>query len=145
MTLDPLGIGLALIGSLLWAMYIGLGRQALTTGNPLAVVVASGMFGGIPWVITAVVNGDLARFVQLSLPTLALLLGLGVIGTGVTYGVWTAALTRLNASSVAVFQYAIPFWAVVLSVSLLGEPLTIPLVVGGIGIVAGIAITQRSR
>jgi drug/metabolite transporter (DMT)-like permease len=83
------------------------------------------------------------RFTELSARTLLLLAGLGVVGTGVTYGLWTAALTRLSAPTVAVFQYAIPSWAVVLSVSLLGEPLTLPLIFGGLGIVAGIAITQR--
>jgi drug/metabolite transporter (DMT)-like permease len=144
LALSPLGIALSLTGSVLWAVYIVIGRKALAAGNPIAVVVGSGLFGGAPWLIVALVTGDLMRFTQLSLATLALLVALGVIGTGVTYGIWTATLPKLNASSVAVFQYAIPFWAVVLSVTLLGEPLTIPLVLGGIGIVAGIAITQRS-
>jgi drug/metabolite transporter (DMT)-like permease len=143
-SLDPRGIGLALFSSLTWAIYIVVGRRALGTSNPIAVVAASGVFGGLPWLVIAAVNGDLVRYAQLSTPTLLLLVGLGVVGTGLTYGLWTAALTRLSAPTVAVFQYAIPFWAVILSVSLLGEPLTLPLVLGGLGIVAGIATTQRS-
>jgi drug/metabolite transporter (DMT)-like permease len=144
LTLDPRAVALSLFGSVLWAVYIVVGRQALAIGNPIAVVVASGIFGGAPWIVASAVNGNLAGFTRLSAPTLILLILLGVIGTGFTYGLWSAALAKLSAASVAVFQYAIPFWAVVLSVSLLGEPLTIPLVVGGLGIVAGIAITQRS-
>jgi drug/metabolite transporter (DMT)-like permease len=144
LTLDVRGVGLSLLSSLTWAIYIAVGRRALGTSNPVAVVVGSGVFGGLPWLLLASINGDLLRLTQLPVSTLLLLVGLGVVGTGVTYGLWTAALTRLSAPTVAVFQYAIPFWAVVLSVSLLGEPLTLPLVIGGLGIVAGIAITQRS-
>jgi drug/metabolite transporter (DMT)-like permease len=144
LNLDARGVGLSLFSSLTWAIYIAVGRRALGTSNPVAVVVGSGVFGGIPWLLLAGADGDLLRFTQLPVSTLILLVGLGVVGTGVTYGLWTAALTRLSAPTVAVFQYAIPFWAIVLSVSLLGEPLTLPLVVGGLGIVAGIAITQRS-
>jgi drug/metabolite transporter (DMT)-like permease len=98
----------------------------------------------VPWIVASAVTGDLAGVVTLSAPTLILLILLGVIGTGFTYGLWSAALSKLSAASVAVFQYAIPFWAIVLSVGLLGEHVTISLAVGGIGIVAGIAITQRS-
>jgi O-acetylserine/cysteine efflux transporter len=116
----------------------------MARGNGLAVVVASAGFGGLPWLIVAAVHGDLARYLSLAPADWALLLFLGAVGTGLTYGLWTAALARLSAASVAVFQYAIPFWAVVLSVTLLGERVTVPLVVGGLGIVGGIALTQRA-
>lgn len=142
--LSPLGVGLALLGSLSWAAYIVAGRQAMARGNPLAVVVASGLFGGAPWVLLSLANGQLIQLFRFPIGVWALLLYTGVIGTGLTYGLWTAALTRLSAASVAVFQYAIPFFAVTLSVLLLGEHVTVPLIVGGIGIVAGIAVTQNA-
>ncbi len=142
--LNLLGVGLAILGSLAWAAYIVLGHRAMAKGNPLAVVVASSVFGGIPWVLVSLANGELLQMFRLPLPVWGLLFYTGVVGTGLTYGLWTAALTRLSAASVAVFQYAIPFFAVILSVLLLGEHVTVPLVVGGLGIVAGIAITQRA-
>jgi O-acetylserine/cysteine efflux transporter len=89
-------------------------------------------------------NGQLVQMFRFSLPIWGLLVYVGVIGTGVTYGLWTAALTRLSAASVAVFQYAIPFFAVILSVLILGDHVTLPLILGGIGIVAGIAVTQNA-
>jgi drug/metabolite transporter (DMT)-like permease len=48
LTLDPGGVGLALFSSLTWALYISVGRRTLGTSNPIAVVVASGIFGGLP-------------------------------------------------------------------------------------------------
>lgn len=138
------GVGLAMFGSLCWAGYIGAGRRAMARGNPVAVVAACSLIASGPWLLVAALNGDLARFASLSLGAWELLLFVGVIGTGVTYGLWTAALRQLSASRVAVFQYGIPFCAIILAVFLLGEPITLPLILGGIGIVAGIAITQRS-
>lgn len=142
--LSPIGVGLAILGSLAWAIYIGVGQRVMAKGNPLAVVVASSLFGGAPWVVVSLASGELVQMFRVPLPIWGLLLYSGVVGTGLTYGLWTAALTRLSAASVAVFQYAIPFFAVILSVLLLGEHVTVPLVAGGIGIVAGIAITQRA-
>ena len=143
LAVDPRGVALSLASSLCWAGYIGAGRRAMVEGNPLAVVAACSIVGAIPWLLVAGVDGGLVGLARLSAETWGLLLFVGVIGTGVTYGLWTAALTRLSASNVAVFQYAIPFWSIVLAVLLLGEPITLPLVLGGIGIIAGIAITQR--
>lgn len=144
LTLDPRGVALSLGGSLCWAGYIGAGRRAMATGNPLAVVSACSLFGAIPWLIVSGADGGLASLSHLSGETWGLLLFVGVLGTGVTYGLWTAALTRLSAASVAVFQYAIPCWSIVLAALLLGESITLPLVVGGVGIIAGIALTQRA-
>lgn len=143
LALDPRGVALSLGGSLCWAGYIGAGRRAMAQGNPLAVVAACSLLGAIPWLIISGADGGLADLAQLSPQTWELLLFVGVLGTGVTYGLWTAALTRLSAASVAVFQYAIPCWSIVLAALLLGEPITLPLVLGGLGIIAGIALTQR--
>ena len=142
--LNPLGVGLALLGSFFWAIYIGVGQRAMARGNPLAVVVASGVFGGTPWVVLSLANGQFVQMFNFPPSIWGLLVYVGVIGTGLTYGLWTAALTRLSAASVAVFQYAIPFFAVILSVLILGDHVTLPLILGGIGIVAGIAVTQNA-
>ncbi len=144
LALNPLGIGLALNSSLTWAIYIGVSRRILARGNALGIIVASALFGSVPWVIVSIIHGDLATMFLLPPTYWLILFFLGVIGTGFTYSLWTAALKRLSASNVAVFQYAIPFWAVILSVLILGERVTIPLVLGGIGIVGGIALTQRA-
>lgn len=145
LALNPVGVALAILGSAAWAAYIGLSRQTMATGSPLAVVAATGLIAAVPWLAVAGVRGDLAGFGHLSAFDWGLMLYLGVVGTGVTYALWTAALKQLSATSVAVFQYGIPLSAVILSVLLLGEHVTLGLVLGGLGIVAGIALTQRSQ
>jgi drug/metabolite transporter (DMT)-like permease len=143
LTLNPFGVALSLFGSLTWAIYIGLSRRASRGGSPIAIVTASSICGAIPWLVISIVTGDFARLAEVPPSYLALLVFLGAIATGLTYTLWNTALARLNAANVAVFQYAIPFWAVVISIVLLGERVTVPLVIGAFCIVAGIAITQR--
>jgi len=144
LALNPVGVGLACLGSLAWAIYIAVGQRAMSQGNPMAVLVASICFGGAPWLALSVANGELVQLFSVSLSVWGMLLYVGIVCTGLTYGLWTAALTRLSIASIAVFQYAIPFIAIILSAILLDERITVPLVLGGIGIVAGIAITQRA-
>lgn len=143
-SLNPEGVALACLGSLAWAIYIWVGQRAMAKGNPQAILVASICFGGAPWLALSLANGELVQLFRAPLLTWGLLLYVGVVGTGVAYGLWTAALTRLSVASVAVFQYAIPFVTIILSALILDEKITVPLVVGGIGIVAGIAVTQRA-
>ncbi|MGH2460031.1 MAG: DMT family transporter [Chloroflexota bacterium] len=144
LNLNPLGVGLACLGSLSWAIYIAVGQRAMAKGNPQAILVASICFGGAPWLGLSIADGQLVQLFAAPALTWGLLLYVGVVGTGVAYALWTAALTRLSVATVAVFQYAIPFIAIVLSVLFLGEPATVPLVAGGVLIVTGIAVTQRA-
>ena len=144
LSLNPLGVGLACLGSLAWAIYIAVGQRAMAKGNPQAILVASICFGGAPWLALSIANGELVQLFGAPVLTWGLLLYVGVVGTGVAYALWTAALTKLSVATVAVFQYAIPFVAIILSVLFLDEPATVPLVAGGVLIVTGIAVTQRA-
>ena len=144
LALSPPGVALALVSSATWAAYIALGQRVMSKTNPHAVVVASSVFGLIPWLLITGFSGGALALAHLPVTEWLLLLYVGIIGTGLPYLFWTVALTRLSTATVAVFQYTIPFWAIVFSALLLGEPITVPLILGGAGIVAGIAITQRA-
>ena len=144
LALSPLGVALALLSSATWAVYIALGQKVMTKSNPHAVVVASSVFGLLPWLLITGFSGAAPALAHLPLTEWLLLLYVGIIGTGLPYLFWTVALTQLSTATVAVFQYTVPFWAIVFSAVLLGESITVPLILGGIGIVAGIAITQRA-
>jgi drug/metabolite transporter (DMT)-like permease len=53
------------------------------------------------------------------------------------------ALNHISASRVAVFAYLQPAFATLLAVPLLGESISSAVVIGGLGALAGVAITQR--
>jgi drug/metabolite transporter (DMT)-like permease len=59
------------------------------------------------------------------------------------YLIYYYALTHISASRVASFSYLQPVFATAMAVFLLDERLTLPVVVAGIGILAGVYITER--
>ena len=70
------------------------------------------------------------------------LLYIGVIATGLAYTGWYFCLKRLEAIKVAVFAYLIPVFALLLSILLLGEWVTVPFLVGMGLIFLGIKLIQ---
>ena len=59
------------------------------------------------------------------------------------YLIYYYALTHISASRVASFSYLQPVFAIAMAVFLIGERLTPPVVAAGIGILAGVYITER--
>lgn len=59
------------------------------------------------------------------------------------YMIYYYALTHISASRVASFSYLQPVFAIAMAVFLIGERLTPPVVAAGVGILAGVYITER--
>ena len=79
------------------------------------------------------------------MPPLAILglVWLGVIGTGLTFLIWTAALRRLHAASVSAYSYLIPVFGVVFAFLLLGEVPNPLFILGAALILVGVWAAQR--
>lgn len=60
------------------------------------------------------------------------LLIIGLLHTGVAYCLYFASLKDLNGQKAAILSYIDPLVAVILSVALLGEPLNLPQIIGGL-------------
>ena len=68
-----------------------------------------------------------------------------VFGSVVPYLLFAIAMTELTASRVAAFSYVQPVIATGLGIWLLGERLTLKIVLGGTLILAGVYLTERER
>ncbi len=68
---------------------------------------------------------------------------LGTLGGAVGFGLWGLALRRSTPSRVAVFLALNPITAIALGVVLLGEPITVRLVVALIAVLSGIQLATR--
>jgi drug/metabolite transporter (DMT)-like permease len=69
---------------------------------------------------------------------------LGVITSVISYLLWYFALSRLEASRVAVFSNLQPVFTAVAALVLLQEPIHWELVVGGALVLAGVRLPLRS-
>jgi len=148
--LDPLpgalGQGeLMMFGAVLaWAAYTLLGRAALSGLSPLAASTYASLAGTVMLAVTAI--PDLAEF-QPGMLTLEVLLAgayLGVLGTGVAFVWYYQAVQRLGPSRTVVFNNLVPVFGATFAVLWLGEPVTWPLLVGGLFAVGGVRLVSRS-
>jgi drug/metabolite transporter (DMT)-like permease len=77
--------------------------------------------------------------------TVGALLYLSVFGSALTFTLYYWLLRRVRASRVALIAYATPVIAVATGVLVLHEPLTARFVVGGLFVIAGVALAAKSR
>jgi drug/metabolite transporter (DMT)-like permease len=68
----------------------------------------------------------------------------GAVTSGLGYAIWYAALPGLRAATAATVQLSVPVLTALAGLSLLGEPLTLRLVIASIAILGGIALVSSS-
>lgn len=82
----------------------------------------------IPYVL---LTGGL-QFSKLDTTGIICLLVVGIVHTGITYCMYFTGLKELPGQKVAILSYIDPLVAVVISVTVLQEPITLPQIIGGI-------------
>ena len=131
------GALLMIVAGCAWGVYSlraqGVGDPTVVTaGNfiralPFALALGAALY---PW---ARFDGAGAVYALLS----------GALASGVGYAIWYAALPGLRASSAATVQLSVPLLAAVGGLLVLGEPITLRLVLAGAAIIGGIALVLR--
>jgi drug/metabolite transporter (DMT)-like permease len=105
----------------------------------------------IPMLLTGVVTGALALVFERGHPlvfdlrSLGALVYLAVLGSAVTFTVYYWMLAHAPATQVALVAYTIPIVAVVTGALAFGEPIRARVVLGGLLVLAGVALVTRSR
>jgi drug/metabolite transporter (DMT)-like permease len=142
--LNPLGVALSLLGSVMIAGSTVLGRQVMRKGDPIAIsALASG--AAVPFLLALVqMNGGFAPIVAAPLTVKLLLLYVGVGCTAINFTLWFFGLQRLPAAQASAFQFLIPPIGVALSSIALGEVITAGVIVGGGLILCGLVATQAA-
>jgi len=69
----------------------------------------------------------------------------GALASALAYAIWYAVLPALKATSAATVQLSVPVLAALGGVLLLGEPITLRLVLASVAILGGIALVVRGR
>ncbi|VWB11570.1 DMT family transporter [Burkholderia lata] len=128
-----------------WAAYTVIGRRALDGLSPLAATTYAALWG-LALLIVAHLFGSPARSgTPLTWQAVASMLYLGAIGTVVAFVWYSQGIRELGPARAAVFTNLVPVFGVLLSVALLGEPLSPSMLVGGALVIAGVALTNRAR
>lgn len=136
----PLGGASLMLGAgFAWGVYSLRGRQAV---DPVTVT-AGNFVRAVPFALLLALA--LWRVRSLDGAGIAYAIASGAGASGMGYVIWYAALPRLRPTSAAIVQLSVPLLAAAGGVVVLGEPLTLRLVIASIAILGGIAlVTTRA-
>ncbi len=131
---SPGGSALMIGAGIAWGIYSLRGRRAgdptrVTSGNFLRAVpfAAALSVAALPWI-------------SLDAPGVGYALASGILTSGIGYSIWYTALKGLSTTEAAIVQLSVPAIAAAGGILLLGEQLTLRLVVVSTAILGGIAL-----
>jgi drug/metabolite transporter (DMT)-like permease len=130
------------VAGVAWGVYSLRGRRSRaplrdTAGNFLRSLAFAPMLAIALLPSVRLSDGPPFRF---SAPGLALAVASGALASGVGYAAWYAVLPRLTAVRAATVQLATPALTAVAGVALLGEDVTLRLLVSAVAILGGIGL-----
>jgi drug/metabolite transporter (DMT)-like permease len=131
---DAVGVALMAVAGVGWGSYSLLGRNA---DDPIVSNARAFARAVVPAAIVALLLSTGA----LSAAGFALAAVSGALASGIGYSLWYAALPHLSRTRAAALQLTVPVLAAGAGLVLLGEPLTLRLVVAGAVILGGVALS----
>ena len=134
---------LILISSVNWAVFSALSRRGLQS-HPASLMMFYVMLLG--WAFTSLLFVTTGGFVEIHALSFGGWMGaafLGIFCSGLAYIAWYDALQTLSTAETGVFLYIEPLVAVVVAFLILGEPITLASLVGGMIILLGVWLVNR--
>lgn len=150
---DPLALlhGSVGLGELLilgcvasWTAYTFIGWRATRTFTPIATTLYASLSGAVLLGLAALLQGDI-ELAAWSWRVWASLLFLAIFGTAIAYTWFTDAVHRIGAGQAAVFINLVPVFAVLQAAILLDERLGLPVLAGGLLVIAGVWLTTLKK
>jgi len=143
-TLNLLGYALSLAGAISSASYTLIGRKAMATYDALSVTLVGSLLAAILLTFATAMTSGFGEILRAS-PMTDVLVAYWGIFSGLGYMMFYYSLKSLEATKASSFIYLSPLFAVILSIAILGEQMTIAFLGGMALILLGIWGTQRSR
>ena len=135
---------LILASTVNWAFYSSLGQPLLRRIGPTLATAGALACGTLQLLPLVVATGAWRDYWRLSGTGWAALVFLGLGCSGLGYLFWYGGLRRIELSRVAAFLYLEPLVTAAAAVFWLGEPLGPLTLAGGVLLLLGVAVVQRS-
>lgn len=126
-----------------WTAYSLGGRSVMKTLSPLTAVAWSSIFGTVMLFPAALAEGLFADIAHARLLDWGCVVYLGALATALAYFWYYQAIQTIGASRAGIFINTVPVFAVVMGFFLLGEPIHLSLLSGGLMVVTGVYLTNR--
>lgn len=142
----PAGIGDLLIvaSTLNWAVYTVLGHATIRELGALRATAGATLLGWFMLLPPFVARAGWQEWASVESTGWIAVVFLGFACSGLGYLFWYSALEKLDASRVAAFLYVEPLVTLAAAAALLGERIGVASVVGGLLVLAGVAVVQAA-
>jgi len=130
------------IAVIAWALYTVYGRKMIVKYGPIETSALSLIGGTILFLPVGVVSALHFSFGSLTTANWVQIGYLSIVTSVISYLLWYYALGRIEAGKVALFSNFQPIIVTALAVTLLGQTITLPFVVGGCIAIAGVVAAQ---
>jgi len=127
-----------------WAAYTFIGWRATGHFSALATTLYASFSGAFLLGLAALVQGDV-DLAGWSWRVWSSMLFLAIFGTAIAYTWFTAAVQQLGAGHASVFINLVPVFAVLQAAVLLDERLGLPVLFGGLLVIAGVWLTTVQK
>lgn len=128
-----------------WAAYTIIGRFALTGLTPVAATAWAAIWGLLLLGAGALSEVPAVNWAAIGWPVFASIAYLGVFGTVIGFIWYYQGVKAIGPSRTAVFNNLVPVFGVLLAALLLGEPVLLSMILGGLLVVSGVTLTNRQR
>jgi drug/metabolite transporter (DMT)-like permease len=136
-----LGNALMFVSAVLWGIYTSMAKRVADL-DPLQVTAGILGAGALMLVPLAAFEVAAAGMPQINARGWLGLTYLGAGASGIAWMLYSAALKHVDASEAGVYTNLIPIVGVVMGM-MLGEPLTVRAIVGGVVVLVGVWLTSR--
>ena len=136
---------LILASTVNWALYTVLGHPTIRRLGPTRATAGAMLLGWLMLAPSFAARAGWSDYARLTPAGWLAVLFLGVACSGLGYLFWYGALERVEASRVAALLYLEPLVTLAAAVALLGEPVRITTVVGGLMVAGGVILVQSAR
>lgn len=136
---------LLILGCVLsWTAYTFISRRATQLISPLATTLHASLVGALLLGIAALLVGDI-DITAWSLKVWASMLFLAIFGTAISYTWFSEAVRQMGAGHASVFINLVPVFAVLQAAVILDERLGLPVLFGGLLVIAGVWLTTQQK
>ncbi|WP_158228860.1 DMT family transporter [Chitinimonas sp. BJB300] len=125
-----------------WVVYTLIGRNAMQHFSSLQATAWAALIGCVLLGLTAALRGELSSPLLLSPAEWGGVFYLGALGTAAAFVWYSDGIKVLGAAKTIVFTNLVPVFAVLSSIVLLGESLSLATFLGGLGVVGGVWLTN---
>jgi drug/metabolite transporter (DMT)-like permease len=141
------GTAIILGASLAWALGTLLSRKLPAPDRPLVASAMQMLTGGVLLLAAAAASGELSGFSLSQVSARSAWSVVWLVGPGsiLALSAYVIAVRELPTSIVGTYAYVNPVIAVALAATLLSERITTSMLIGGVLIIAGVALVVRYR